>query len=50
MFSGYWIRRQLTETPIFLAERAQRAAPKSPLIHSIRYERFIVDPIFQTVV
>ena len=37
---GYWIRRQLTETPIFLAERAQRKAPKFPLSHSIRYEGF----------
>ncbi len=35
---GYWIRRQLTETPIFIAEQQHGEVPILPLAHSLRYE------------
>ncbi|NCX93973.1 MAG: MFS transporter [Gammaproteobacteria bacterium] len=35
---GYWIRRHLSETPIFMAEKAQGKIPTLPLMHSLKHE------------
>lgn len=35
---GYWVRRHLQETPIFLNALAQQQRPRWPLLHSLRHE------------
>lgn len=35
---SYWIRRQLAETPVFIAQKTQHALLKYPLLHSVRHE------------
>ena len=39
---GYWIRRQLAETPVFIASRDEAARPSLPLSHSLRHESIAI--------
>jgi MFS family permease len=43
VFIGYVIRRELDETPVFLAEQQQRAVPKMPL--AVLFRHYLTDLI-----